>query len=90
MFVCNDCGVEYEEESDLGIHLTSDFGEEIDDENCKCTLCGAEFEDWGDLEMHLMWGHKKGRMTGKDLEEHEEVINAPMFAELLTEIDKRR
>jgi len=89
MFVCNECGAEFEDEGDLGIHLTheEEYGEELDDGKCKCTLCGAEFEDWGDLDMHLMRGEKKGRLTGDDLKRYNEAINSDDFKELREEMD---
>lgn len=89
MFVCNECNEEFEEECDLGIHLTAVFGEDIANNQCKCTLCGAIFDDWGDLEMHIMWTENKGRMTGDTLKEYENAINAPEFRDLVAEMDKR-
>ena len=90
MFVCTECGDEFKIDSDLGIHLTHEegFGEEIDNNRCKCTLCNAEFNHWDDLDMHLMYGHQKCKITGTDLAEHEEVLNNPEFTELLAEIKR--
>lgn len=89
MFVCNDCGEEFEFEDDLGIHLSSDFGEEIANDRCRCTKCGEEFDAWGDLYMHLIWGEKLGSLSGIDKKEFDEFMNNPDFDEIRAEIDNR-
>ena len=89
MFVCNNCGDEFEEESDLGIHLSSTFGEEIDNNRCKCTLCDKEFDDWGDLETHLIYGEKLGHLEGKDKEEFDAWIQNPDFDDIRAVIDSQ-
>ena len=89
MFVCNDCGDEFEYESDLGIHLSNDFSEEIGDDRCKCTLCDAEFDDWGDLYMHLIYSENLGRLTESDKKEFDDWMKNPEFDEIRAAIDNQ-
>ena len=89
MFVCNGCGEEFEVEDDLGIHLSSDFGEELANDKCKCTLCDKEYDDWGDLYMHLIYTEKLGRISGTDKKEYEEWMQNPEFDDIRAAIDNQ-
>lgn len=83
-YKCVECGDEFEEESDLGIHLISAFVEILDDDRLKCELCGEIFnpENESDLEMHLMWAEGKAERTGKTESDWQAFMNDPEFDEI--------
>ena len=89
-YKCGECGDEFEDESDLGIHLISEFVEIMDDDRLKCELCGLTLdpENESDMEMHLMWGENKAIRTGNTKKEWESFMNNPEFDEIRKCIDE--
>ena len=89
-YKCTECGDEFEEETDLGIHLISEFVEILDDDRLKCELCGLILnpENASDMEMHLMWEEGKAERTDNTKIEWEAFLNNPEFDEIRKVIDK--
>lgn len=89
-YKCTECGDEFEEETDLGIHLISEFVEILDDDRLKCELCGLILDHESDMEMHLMWEEGKAERTGNTIIEWDEFMNNPEFDEIRRVIDENR
>ena len=85
-YKCADCEDEFEEESDLGIHVLVDLSTECVD-GWKCDICGWTCEEESDMEMHLMWAEGKAIRTGKTKKSWDEFMNNPDFDEIRKEID---
>lgn len=90
-YKCTDCGEEFENECDLGVHVMYDVHMLAEDnfDSYGCEICDEVFEHESDLQIHILFGHGKCELTGKELEDYEKAINDPTFAPLIKAIDEK-